>query len=390
MKSIRIALAAMAAALSFNASAANRPAGYVTLCSEGKTCSVSSSTKVAFGRADKFFYKQLTGSFVCNEATFGGRVAGGTNECSVPKSSASSSSSSSSSSVQPPVASNYTFCAAPGKTCSFTGTRMVQFWDCTPSGTCGAISSKFTGQMLCDISSYGGGSIGMNPVGCWYGPDITPLPPPPPGTPPASITGGSCVSTGTVKVTTPILVTSGTYDAGCKTYVGQFLASDESTKPVFRVENGATLKNAIITIDPKLDNHGGVHVYAGGTVENVTWLSIQETGLTIKTAGSVIARNLTVANSADRFLQINAASKISVQNCVIDHVGQTVVRQNGGTTFKTDVTLDACRIAGPAVSVFRSDSPSSIAKLLNSYVHMAGQVCYGTWASCSYTNSYSY
>ncbi|HSD38731.1 MAG TPA: pectinesterase family protein [Rhodocyclaceae bacterium] len=91
--------------------AANRPSGYVTICTEGKTCSVATSTNVAFGRADKFFYKVLVGSFVCNEATFGGKTAGGVNECSVPSggstssaasssmSSASSSKSSSSSSV---------------------------------------------------------------------------------------------------------------------------------------------------------------------------------------------------------------------------------------------------------------------------------------------------
>lgn len=79
-----------------SASAANRPSDYVTVCTEGKTCSVTATTNVAFGRADKFFYKTLTGSFACTEATFGGRTAGGVNECSVPRSTASSSATSSS------------------------------------------------------------------------------------------------------------------------------------------------------------------------------------------------------------------------------------------------------------------------------------------------------
>lgn len=76
------ALAAMA--MSGVVTAANRPGGYTTLCNENRTCAVPASTNVAFGRADQFIYKVLSGSFVCSQATFGGRIAGGVNECSVP------------------------------------------------------------------------------------------------------------------------------------------------------------------------------------------------------------------------------------------------------------------------------------------------------------------
>ncbi|HEY6125925.1 MAG TPA: hypothetical protein VIV63_14835, partial [Steroidobacteraceae bacterium] len=75
-------------ALANAASAANRPAGYTTICNENKTCSVAASTNVAFGRADQFLNKTLSGTFVCSSATFGGRIAGGVNECSVPTGSA--------------------------------------------------------------------------------------------------------------------------------------------------------------------------------------------------------------------------------------------------------------------------------------------------------------
>jgi hypothetical protein len=71
-----------------DAFAANRPSGYTTICSEGQPCSVAASTNVAFGRADHFLFKVLSGSFACSEATFGGRIAGGVNECSVPTGSA--------------------------------------------------------------------------------------------------------------------------------------------------------------------------------------------------------------------------------------------------------------------------------------------------------------
>jgi len=58
--------------------------------------------------------------------------------------------------------------------------------------------------------------------------------------------------------------------------------------------------------------------------------------------------------------------------------------------LKIDVTLDSCRIAGPKVAVFRSDNTSSVAKLLISYIRMTGQECYGSWANCAYTNTFSY
>jgi hypothetical protein len=64
--------------------AANRPSGYTTICNEGRSCSVPASTNVAFGRSDQFIFKVLSGSFVCSEATFGGRIGGGVNECSAP------------------------------------------------------------------------------------------------------------------------------------------------------------------------------------------------------------------------------------------------------------------------------------------------------------------
>lgn len=386
MKSLQIIFATIAITLSFSAFAANRPTGYVTICTEGKTCSVSTTTTVAFGRADKFFYKVLSGSFSCTAATFGGRVAGGTNECSVPKKGSSSSSSSSSASFQAPAGT--TFCASPGETCSFTGTRKVTLWACdTSSWVCSGTTASFTNPILCDMSSYGGGTISGKLLGCWVGSDISSQPPLPSGTPPASITGASCISTGNVIVTSSIIVPAGTtYDGACKTYVGNGLDNGESPQSLFRIEAGGTLKNVIIGTSYT----GGVHVYGGGTLDNVSWLDVSDTGITVKSSGTLTVRNITATKGNDRFLQINAASTVNVTNCILDEITQTVVRQNGGTTFKTDVTFDSCRIAGPTVSIFRTDSTVSTAQLLNSYVRMSGRICYGSWASCTYTNSFSY
>ncbi|MFT3733721.1 MAG: pectate lyase [Rhodocyclaceae bacterium] len=324
MTVFRIALAAMAVAWSFNAQAANRPAGYITLCSEGKTCSVSSSTQVAFGRADKFFYKQLTGSFVCNEATFGGRVAGGTNECSVPKAGSSSSSVSSAS-----------------------------------SSSLSSSSSSSKSSSSSSSSSF-----------------------------PTGITGGTCVSTGSVTVNATIRVTGGVYDGGCKTFIpGPAFEVNENPPPVFRLENGATLRNVIMGAALYGDS---VHVYGGGTVENATWVDVNDDALTVKTTGVVNVNGLTAGKSADRIFQVNAAgSVLNVSNCVIDTVGNAVVRQNGGTTYKITVAMDRCRIAN-AVRVFRADSPTSIATLSNSQLRNVTNVCFGTWKSCTESGNTTY
>lgn len=94
MRSSHLLLGLLASVIASTSFAANRPAGYVTICNEGKTCSVPANTQVAYGRADKFTFKILSGSFVCGEVTFGAgtKVSGGTNECSVPSNTSAASS----------------------------------------------------------------------------------------------------------------------------------------------------------------------------------------------------------------------------------------------------------------------------------------------------------
>ena len=163
MKHLMFGIAAMAVAGS--AFAANRPAGYVTICTENKTCSVTATTNVAFGRADQFFYKTLTGSFVCNEATFGGRIGGGTNECSVPSgtstSSVSSSRSSSSSSSVPSSSSS-------SRSSSSTSSSSSVSSSTVPPNTCKAGSVITNATVDCGGVTVGtscaGGSESQQPI----------------------------------------------------------------------------------------------------------------------------------------------------------------------------------------------------------------------------------
>jgi len=95
MKIKHLLMGLVVGAFAASAFAANRPAGYVTICKEGQTCSVAGITTVAFGRGDQFIYKTLNSSFSCSQATFGSRVEGGKNECSIKPISSSASSKSS-------------------------------------------------------------------------------------------------------------------------------------------------------------------------------------------------------------------------------------------------------------------------------------------------------
>ncbi len=287
--------------------AKNRPDGYVTICKTGQTCSVSSSTNVAFGAADKFVYKVLSGSFSCSVATFGSdpNPSKSVKECSIPSGS---------------------------------------------SGGGGTPSSSSSSS-----SSSGGSSGGGNSGG---------------------ITGASCSPNGSTTVNSTIRVTSGTYDGSCRVHnAGSGLgdgSQSESQKPVFRVENGATLRNVIIG----KNGADGIHVYNGGTINNVTWQDVGEDALTIKSSGTVNVSNISGYDAGDKFFQVNAASTLRVSNCIIRNAGKAL-RQNGGTTYKIDVAFDRCDISGMKEGIFRTDSSTSVARITNSRVKSGTTICIG-------------
>jgi pectate lyase C len=196
------------------------------------------------------------------------------------------------------------------------------------------------------------------------------------------ITGATCTSSGSTSITATIRVTSGTYDGGCRTFNPSGALGDgsqeEGQDPAFRVENGATLRNAI------LGNNGvdGVHFYNGGNLQNFRWTNVGEDAFTIKSSGTVNVSGVTGVNSEDKFAQVNAASTLNVSNCIVDNAGK-FLRQNGGTTFRVDVTVDRCRISNMGEGIFRTDSSSSTARLTNSQLRNSGSLCIGPWSSCS-------
>jgi len=204
-----------------------------------------------------------------------------------------------------------------------------------------------------------------------------------------SITGATCSSSGSTSITATIRITSGTYDGGCRTYNPSGALGDgsqeEGQDPAFRVENGATLRNAI------LGNNGvdGVHFYNGGNLQNFRWTNVGEDAFTIKSSGTVNVSGVTGVNSEDKFAQVNAASTLNVSNCIVDNAGK-FLRQNGGTTFRVDVVVDRCRISNMGEGIFRTDSSSSTARLTNSQLRNSGSLCIGPWSSCTQSGNTSF
>jgi len=235
MQSRYIVLLALLAGVAYDASAANRPTGYTTICTENQTCNVASGTTVAFGRADKFTYMTLSGSFVCSEATFGTgtRVAGGVNECSVPGAGTSSSSSSTASST---------------------------------SSSSSSASSSSSSKASSSASSGGSANVTLP---AW------------PGCP------SYVAPSDTVPLTATIVVPAGTtYDGGGKRFQLSGGSQSEGQPPVFELQEGASLRNAVIG-DLAAD---GVHCLGNCSVYNVWWEDVGEDAATALGASGTTMR----------------------------------------------------------------------------------------------------
>lgn len=209
---------------------------------------------------------------------------------------------------------------------------------------------------------------------------------PPPPTDNGAITGANCTSTGSVSLSSTYVVAAGTtFDGQCQTFNPTFGdgSQNESQPPVFRLEQGATLKNVIIGYN----GADGVHVYGDATVDNVTWLDVGEDALTVKSQARVFVRNITGSSASDKFFQFNAPTTVTVENCMIDSAGK-IVRENGGKNYPVHVTLDRCQISNVNEAIFRSDGADSTAFISNSRLRNVDEICYSSsaWAACGSQN----
>ncbi len=170
---------------------------------------------------------------------------------------------------------------------------------------------------------------------------------------------------GTVNET--IVVGSGqVYDGECKIYRANPSTlgpgdQSEDQSPVFRINDGGTLRNVVLGASAA----DGIHLYGDVTLENIHWLDIGEDAMTVKQSGTVHLNCGSAANGDDKVFQVNAAAEIYISNFTARNAGK-FMRQNGDTTFTMNVFIDHCDISDMDECVYRTDSTSSHVTFTNS------------------------
>ncbi len=182
----------------------------------------------------------------------------------------------------------------------------------------------------------------------------------------ASIFGVMPAAAAPTVVNSTIVVPKGTtYDGQGKTFVANPStlgdgSQAENQKPVFRLEAGATLKNVIIGA-PAAD---GVHCYGNCNISNVVWQDVGEDALTLKSSGTVNITGGAAYKAYDKVFQMNASGTINIKNFRADDIGK-LVRQNGGTSYAVNMTLDNSNISNVKDSIMRTDSSSTQGRITN-------------------------
>ncbi|KAI1409297.1 polysaccharide lyase family 3 protein [Hypoxylon sp. FL1857] len=112
------------------------------------------------------------------------------------------------------------------------------------------------------------------------------------------------------------------FDGGMKTYgrgvkcTGQAEGGDSDA--VFELEDGATLKNAIIGAD----QIEGVHCKGACTIENVWWAAVCEDALSIKGDGNASVKGGGATGAEDKVIQHNGLGTVTIDGFTVVDFGK--------------------------------------------------------------------
>lgn len=130
----------------------------------------------------------------------------------------------------------------------------------------------------------------------------------------------------------------------------------ENQKPLFKLEDGASLKNVVIG-----DNGAdGIHLYGDAKIDNLHVTNVGEDAITVKAnpegkKSNVDISNSTFANASDKILQLNADTNLTVNNVKAKDFG-TFVRTNGGQQGDWNLNLNNISAENGKFSFVKSDS----------------------------------
>lgn len=133
-------------------------------------------------------------------------------------------------------------------------------------------------------------------------------------------------------------------------------SQSESQKPLFKLEDGASLKNVVIG-----DNGAdGIHLYGDAKIDNLHVTNVGEDAITVKAnkegkKSNVEISNSTFQNASDKILQLNADTDLTVNNVKAKDFG-TFVRTNGGQQGDWDLNLSHISAQNGKFSFVKSDS----------------------------------
>ncbi|MBV7695136.1 pectate lyase [Streptomyces sp. TRM70350] len=160
---------------------------------------------------------------------------------------------------------------------------------------------------------------------------------------------------GTKAVSSTISV-SGTYDGGYKRFHGSGAlggsGQDEGQDPIFKLKDGAVLKNVILG-SPAAD---GVHCLGSCTLQNVWWEDVGEDAATFKgkSASAVYKVYGGGAKKADdKVFQFNGAGKLVVTKFQVSDFGKLVrTCGNCSTQYKNrSVIINDVDVTAPGTSI---------------------------------------
>ncbi|WP_031506251.1 pectate lyase [Streptomyces megasporus] len=162
----------------------------------------------------------------------------------------------------------------------------------------------------------------------------------------------------TAKGTTPVSSTievSGTYDGGMKRFHGSGKlggdGQDEGQDPIFKLKDGAVLKNVILGA-PAAD---GVHCMGSCTLRNVWWEDVGEDAATFKGTSSSARYTVTgggARKASDKVFQFNGAGTLTVTNFDVSDFGK-LVRACGNCKkqYTRHVVVDGVTVTAPGKSL---------------------------------------
>ncbi|GAA2451890.1 pectate lyase [Streptomyces macrosporus] len=159
---------------------------------------------------------------------------------------------------------------------------------------------------------------------------------------------------GTEAVSSTIEV-SGTYDGGMKRFHGSGElggdGQDEGQDPIFKLEDGAVLKNVVLGA-PAAD---GVHCAGSCTLQNVWWEDVGEDAATFKGTSSSATYTVTgggARKADDKVFQFNGAGTLKVSNFDVSDFGK-LVRACGNCSkqYTRHVVVEGVTVTAPGKSL---------------------------------------